>query len=86
MQLATSLTPIDALGSPEDQVHPTEIPPDFFFFFFVCLEYISSSNTASVTFPPTLTDSLAKLICSFFLFHVIVYKNPKSTQNTFPTL
>lgn len=33
MQLATSLTPIDALGSPEDQVHPTEIPPDFFFSF-----------------------------------------------------
>ena len=33
MQLATSLTPIDALGSPEDQVHPTEIPPDFFFLF-----------------------------------------------------
>ena len=44
-------------------MHPTEIPPDFFFFSFSCVWSIfSSSNTASVTFPPTLTDSLAKLI------------------------
>lgn len=60
MQLPTSLTPIDAPSSPgRTKCIPLRFPQ---IFSFSCVWSIfCSSNTASVTFPPTLTDSLAKL-------------------------
>ena len=62
MQLATSLTPIDAPGSPgRTKFIPLRFPQIFFFSFSCVWSVFSSSDTASVSSPPTLTDSLAKL-------------------------
>ena len=87
MQLATSLTPIDAPGSPgRTKFIPLRCPQIFFFLFRVFGVYFPHLTLhLLVLLQPWLTH-WQNLICSFFLFHVIVYKNPKSTQNTFPTL